>query len=64
MLKPKGHQLVLVRGYKTLNEWFKELCLDDKLDLYEYKIKLDSGRYVKIQPIDHVEVQVGGEKKK
>lgn len=55
MLRPKGHLLVLARRYKTLNEWFKDLCLDDKLNLYEYKIRWDAGRYVKIKPIDHVE---------
>jgi len=49
MEKPIGHELVLVRRYKTLNEWFKDLCLDDKLNLYEYKIKLDSEHYVHIK---------------
>jgi len=52
MLKPKGHELVLVRSYKTLNEWFKDLNLDDKLNLYDYKIKLDSGKYIKISKIN------------
>lgn len=51
MRKPIGHELMLVRSYKTLNEWFKDLCLNDKLELYEHKIEIDSGKYIKISPI-------------
>ena len=51
MLEPIGHELVLVKEYKTLNEWFKDLCLFDKLNLYEYKINLDSGKYIHIKPL-------------
>lgn len=58
MLRPIGHELVLVKDYKTLNEWFKDLSLYDKLNLYEYKIQLDSGRYIKIKPINKKEVKL------
>ena len=51
MLQPKGHELVLVRDYKTLNEWFKNLSLFDKLNLYEAKIMMDSGKYISIKPL-------------
>ena len=50
-LQPIGHELVLVKSYKTLLQWFKDLSLDDKLNLYDYKIRYDSGHYIKIKGI-------------
>ena len=51
MLQPIGHELVLVKDYKTLNEWFKDLSLFDKLNLYDYKVNLDSGHYISMKPL-------------
>ena len=53
MLRPIGHELMLVKSYKTLLQWFKDLSLDDKLNLYDYKIRYDSKHYVKIKGIDN-----------
>jgi len=64
VMKPIGHELVLVRTYKTLNEWFKDLCLDDKLSLYYAKIKMDSGHYITIKPIIYSEKKRRKEVKK
>ena len=50
-LTPIGHELVLVKSYRTLLQWFKDLSLDDKLNLYNYKIRCDSKCYVKIKKI-------------
>ena len=50
-LIPIGHELMLVKSYRTLLQWFKDLSLDDKLNLYNYKIRCDSGCYVKIKGI-------------
>ena len=44
---PIGHELVLVKSYKTLLQWFEDLSLDDKLNLYNYKIHYDSKCYIK-----------------
>jgi len=46
-----GHELMLVKSYKTLLQWFKDLSLDDKLNLYNYKICYDSKHYIKIKGI-------------
>jgi len=51
ILQPIGHELMLVKSYKTLLQWFKDLSLDDKLNLYNYKILYDSKHYVKIKGI-------------
>jgi len=51
ILQPIGHKLMLAKSYKTLLQWFKDLSLDDKLNLYNYKILYDSKHYVKIKGI-------------
>jgi len=51
ILQPISHELMLAKSYKTLLQWFKDLSLDDKLNLYNYKILYDSKNYVKIKGI-------------
>ena len=53
--QPIGHELMLVKSYRTLLQWFKDLSLDDKLNLYNYKISYDSKHYVKIKGLRDIE---------
>ena len=45
----KGHEAVVIRDCHTLNEWFASLNLEDKVNLFHFKIQRDNLSYVKIK---------------
>lgn len=51
LLKAIGHEAVVIRNCKTLSQWFNTLNLEEKIDLFHRKIKIDRLNYIRMKPI-------------